>query len=143
MKKILSTALSLFLVFSLLATLVSCSPKVDMEKLWQSATHTENREFGTGDKVFYLDVICGEHSVTFTINTNETYVADALLEHELVAGDSGAYGLYIKSVNGIRADYDLDKAYWNFTVQGETSMLGASQTEIQSGAKYEFTCTAG
>ena len=53
------------------------------------------------------------------------------------------YGIYIKKVNGIRADYNLDGAYWNLTKNGEYLMTGADMTPIADGEHYEFTYTKG
>ena len=44
-------------------------------------------------------------------------------------------------MNGIVADYDVDKAYWSLTKDGEAHMSGASDTIISDGDKYEFTYT--
>ena len=109
------------------------------EGLWKDATYLSDAEFGEGAKTVTVKVIAEDKSVTFTIKTDAKTLGEALLEHELVAGDQGDFGLYIKYVNGIRADYDLDKRYWNFTKNGEYMMTGADMTEITDGETYEFT----
>ncbi|MBE6813260.1 MAG: DUF4430 domain-containing protein [Ruminococcaceae bacterium] len=80
---------------------------------------------------------------TFTVNTDADNLADALLNANLVDGDDGAYGLYIKFVNGVRADYDLDKAYWSLQKNGELLMTGSHETPIADGEQYELVYTAG
>ena len=80
---------------------------------------------------------------TFTVKTDADNLADALLDAKLVDGEDGAYGLYIKYVNGIRADYDLDKAYWSLQKNGEMMMSGASDTPVADGEQYELVYTAG
>lgn len=80
---------------------------------------------------------------TFTVKTDADNLADALLDAKLVDGDNGAYGLYIKFVNGVRADYDLDKAYWALYSNGEMLMTGASETPVADGEQYELVYTAG
>ena len=109
------------------------------EGLWANATYLEDTTFGEGAKTVTVKVIAEDKSVTFTIKTDAKTLGEALLDHELVAGDQGDFGLYIKYVNGIRADYDLDKRYWNFTKNGEYMMTGADMTEIADGEAYEFT----
>ena len=79
---------------------------------------------------------------TFTVKTDADNLADALLDAKLVEGDDGDYGLYIKLVNGIRADYDLDKAYWSLQQNGELLMTGANDTPIADGEHYELVYTA-
>ena len=34
----------------------------------------------------------------------ERFARDALIEHNLIEGEKGAYGLYVKKVNGITAE---------------------------------------
>ena len=109
------------------------------EGLWANATYLENTTFGEGAKTVTVKVIAEDKSVTFTVKTDAKTLGEALIEHGLIAGDMGDYGLYIKYVNGIRADYDLDKRYWNFTKNGEYMMTGADMTEISDGEAYEFT----
>ena len=109
------------------------------EGLWKDATYLEDAEFGEGAKTVKVKVIAKDKSVTFTVKTDAKTLGEALLAHGLIAGDMGDYGLYIKFVNGIRADYDLDKRYWNFTKNGEYMMTGADMTEIADGECYEFT----
>ncbi len=109
------------------------------EGLWASATYLEDTTFGEGAKAVTVKVIAENKSVTFTVKTDAATLGEALLEHDLIAGEEGQYGLYIKFVNGIRADYDLDKRYWNFTKNGEYMMTGADMTEIADGETYEFT----
>jgi len=78
-------------------------------------------------------------STEFKIDTNKETLADALLEAKLVEGEESQYGLYIKYVNGIRADYELDGAYWSLSKDGEMLLTGASETKIANGEKYELT----
>ena len=82
-----------------------------------------------------------EQSVTFTIKTDKEILGDALLEHDLIAGEEGDYGLYVKVVNGMTADYDVDQSYWAFYKDGEYMMTGVDGTEIADGEHYELVYT--
>ena len=94
---------------------------------------------GEGEKQFDFTVVDKDGNKTFfTINTDKTTVGDALLELELIEGEDGDYGLYVKKVNGIVADYDIDKTYWAFYVNGEYAMSGVDTTDIKNGAEYSF-----
>ena len=124
---------ALLLLLALALCLVSCG-KVDP---WESATYTEDTEFGTGAKTILVEVKVGDNSVTFTVKTDKENLADALLEHNLIAGEDSAYGLYIKTVNGILADFDKNQRYWGCYKDGEAT-LGASATEIKDGEHYEL-----
>ena len=63
------------------------------------------------------------------------------MENELVSGEQGAYGLYVKFINGIEADYDKDKSFWAFTKDGEQLLTGVDGEEISDGAHYELVYT--
>ena len=63
---------------------------------------------------------------------------DALLEEGLIEGEDGAYGLYVKKVNGILADYEVNQTYWAFYINGEYAMSGVDATDIVEGATYSF-----
>ena len=65
-------------------------------------------------------------------------MGEALIEEELIAGEEGPYGLYVKTVNGITLDYDKDGKYWSFYVGEDYAITGVDQTEITDGAVYSF-----
>ena len=148
-KRLLSVILAVFAVFTVIG-MTGCGQKTPEntptssvaakdEGLWADATYTEDKTFGEGAKTLTVEVIAGDKSVTFTVKTNKENLADAMLEHSLVEGDNDQYGLYIKKVNGILADYDIDQSYWSLSKNGEALMTGASGTKIADGEKYEFT----
>ena len=68
-------------------------------------------------------------------------LGDALSEHDLLEGEEGEFGLYVKKVNGILADYDIDKTYWGLYKNGEYLMTGVDTTEIADGEHYELVKT--
>ena len=138
-KIVVAFTLSIALVSLLFAS--GCNEKVAAEGLWENAVYTSDKSFGEGKKSIEVEVKAGEQSITFTLNTDKKNLADALLEHKLVEGDSSEYGLYIKKVNGIIADYDVDKSYWSLCKDGEALMTGASATEISDGEHYELVYT--
>ena len=97
---------------------------------------------GEGATSFYLTVKNVDNTVTkFQINTDAATVGEALLALELIAGEDSAYGLYINTVNGITADWDTEKAYWAFYIDGEYAMTGVDTTEIVAGTTYELVKT--
>ena len=106
--------------------------------LWENATYRRDMELGDGAKTVQVEVKAGEESVTFTIHTDKETLGDALLEHGLIAGDQGAYGLYVKLVNGIEADYDKDGSYWGFYKNGEMMLVGVDGAVIADGEHYEL-----
>lgn len=94
---------------------------------------------GEGSTAFEFFVADPEGNETwFEIHTDEEMVGAALLDVELIEGDEGPYGLYVKTVNGITADYDKDKVYWAFYVNDEYGMSGVDTTAIKEGEIYSF-----
>ncbi len=77
------------------------------------------------------------------IMTDAKILGDALQKLGYIKGEQGPYGLYIKEVNGITADYDTDGTYWAFYINGEMSMKGVDQTEIVDGDVYSFRVEKG
>ena len=159
--KSIHRVLSLVLMLTLLFSLSACgetggsatqeTPALSGEaaqgkepaSLWGGATYGENKSFGTGAKKIEVEVKADEKSVTFTLNTDKENLAEALLEHQLAEGEDGPYGLYIKKVNGITADYDADGHFWSLSQNGTALMTGASDTKIAGGEHFEFTRTKG
>ncbi len=131
MTKIVFVTLALVLLLSFAA----CGAK-KTTSLWENATYTADTTLGDGAKTVKVEVTAEEKTVTFTVKTDAETVGAALLENGVIAGEQGAYGLYIKSVNGITADYDTDKAYWAFYVNGEYAMSGVDATTIDESVTY-------
>lgn len=94
-------------------------------------------ELGEGKTSFNFSVVDKDGNETkFLIHTDKETVGDALLEHALIEGDEGNYGLYVKKVNGIIADYDVDKTYWAFYINGEYAVTGVDVTDVTEGNSY-------
>ena len=134
MKRIINVITVFALIFALAVSATACS-KVDP---WKSAAYTEDTTLGEGTSTIYVQVKVNDNSVTFTVNTDKTVLGDALLELGIIDGDVEDYGLYVKYANGIRADYDKDKAYWAFYENGEYLMTGVDSTDITNGGHYEI-----
>ena len=109
--------------------------------MWQTALYTEDAEIGSGAKALTVKVIAEEKSVVLTMHTDKDTLGDALTEYELISGEQGAYGLYVKSVNGIYADYNITKSYWSVNKDGEYMTVGVDSAQISGGETYEFIYT--
>ena len=139
MKTLRLSALLLTLV--MLISLTACSGEKTPASLWDTATYTEDIALGGGDKTIMVEVKAEDKSITILVNTDAETLADALLEHELIEGDNTEFGIYIKTVNGILADYDIDGYYWSISKNGEYLMTGADSTFIANGEHYELVRT--
>ena len=122
-------------------TLSGCANDKAEANIWENAVYNSNTEFGTGEKCIKVDVVTNEKSITFTVNTDKSTVGEALIEHNLIEGEKGAYGLYVKKVNGIEADYDKTQTFWAFCKNGESLMTGVDSKEAVDGSHYEFVYT--
>lgn len=136
MKKILSLT-ALILVLATVFLLVSCNT-VDKTGSWEGAIYLKDTELGKGAKTVEVEVKADEQSVTFTIHTDKETLGDALKEHSLVEGEEGAFGLYVKRVNGILADYEEGGYYWGLYKNGEMMMTGVDGVTIADGEHYEL-----
>ena len=96
-------------------------------------------KIGSGKFSFVLEVIDGNGgSTVFDVASDKSTVGEALSSIGLISGEQGDYGLYVKTVNGITADYDKDGVYWAFYIDGEYASTGADQTDITDGSVYAF-----
>ena len=99
---------------------------------------------GQGETEFALTIIDVDgNEVALTIRTDQTTVGEALQELGLLEGEEGPYGLYVKTVNGIRADYDQNKVYWAFYINGEYAVSGVDVTDITAGDVYALKVEKG
>ena len=98
-----------------------------------------------GAKTVTLDVVHGDGSVaTFTLHTDAETLRAALGEVEgLIAGDDGAYGLMVTTVDGETADWSRDQSWWCLTKDGVQLDTSVDSTLIADGEHYEFTYTVG
>ena len=141
MKQTIKVSLCALCLFALALSLVSCFNTVDKVGAWESAIHRKDMELGEGSKTVMVEVKAEDSSITFTIHTDAKMLGDALSEHDLLEGEEGEFGLYVKKVNGILADYDIDKTYWGLYKNGEYLMTGVDTTEIADGEHNELVKT--
>ena len=135
-KKILSLILCIVLIAVTALFAAGCSDKTDVEEPPVSESG-DVTVLGEGATAFDLTVVDAEGAETFfTVNTDETTVGDALLALELFTGDESEYGLYVKTVNGITAEYEVDGTYWAFCINGEYATSGVDTTDIVPGSAY-------
>ena len=99
----------------------------------------ESGQLGEGSTVFSFTVTDQDGNETpFEIHTDKETVGEALLELGMIEGDESEYGLYVKTVNGITADYDADGVYWAFYINDEYAPTGVDSTIITEGDRYAF-----
>ncbi len=132
--------LASFIVLVMIFTLGACG---ETQKDVITTTEPISVEAQDG-KTFTFEVIDGNGNKTqLPIMTDVKMLGDALQKLGYIKGEEGPYGLYIKEVNGITADYDTDSTYWAFYINGEMSMKGVDQTEIVDGDVYSLRVEKG
>ena len=139
MKKVVSTLSVAALLLSCLMCFAACGneqPENEEFNLWKNAMYVSDAELGEGATTLTVQVKAEDHQITFTIHTDKTTVGEAMQEHNLLEGEVGDYGLYVKKVNGILADYDVDQYYWAFYIGEEYAMTGVDSTNIEEGVTY-------
>ena len=139
MKKTARASVCLLLVLLLVFCFSACGKKtLSADAIWEKAVYHEDTELGEGKKTVSVEVKAGEKSVKFTVHTDQETVGAALMEQNLISGEDGEYGLYVKAVNGITADYDTDGCYWAFYIDGEYAVSGVDSTEIAESVEYQL-----
>ncbi len=142
-KKIISLLLCMMLIVAMAFSATGCNGTNSSATQTSTSTaqdaESEKTILGEGQTEFDFAVVDKDGKETwFEIHTDQETVGEALLEHNLIAGEEGQYGLYVKTVNGITADYDIDQTYWAFYVNGEYAQLGVDSTKIIAGDSYSF-----
>ena len=100
---------------------------------------TDGAVLGEGAHSFVLEIADAEgKTITATINTDEETVGAALLKLNVIQGEDSEYGLYVKTVNGITADYEKDQTYWSFYIDGEYAQTGVDMTAVNDGSTYKL-----
>lgn len=102
--------------------------------------------------IFSPSAVAGAKSITVTVvddngsetayeaDTDAAYLSEVFDEIDglTVEGEEGDYGLFIRAVNGLTADYDKDGAYWSIYVNGEYGQYGADSQPVNDGDAYSL-----
>lgn len=99
-----------------------------------------------GSKAITIEVVNSEEeSKVYELKTDAEFLIEAMKEAKeqglTYEGEEGPYGLSISTVNGVRADFTLDGAYWSFNVNGEYCNYGVSDQPVEDGDAFEIVYT--
>lgn len=141
--KLLSVSVCIVLIAAMALMITACNGNTTNDPVSSGQTETTPnsavKKVGEGNTTFDFTIVDADGKQTkFEVSTNKTIVGEALLELKLIKGEKGAYGLYVKTVNGITLDYDTDGKYWAFYVNGAYATSGVDTTEIVAGDSYSF-----
>lgn len=139
MKKVLAIILALVMALSLMACGSSPAQQPSGDANAEIPVVTDGATLGEGAHSFTLEITDADgKTITATINTDEETVGAALLKLNIIQGENSDYGLYVKTVNGITADYDKDQTYWSFYIDGEYAQTGVDMTAVNDGSTYKL-----
>lgn len=92
---------------------------------------------------FTLVVVHGDGTEkTFTITSEEDYLAPALITEGILTDEGVETGMY-NTVDGETADWNADQAYWAFYIDDEYATYGMNDTPIEEGGNYKLVYTVG
>ena len=104
-KKLKSLLFCMMLIVAIAFTTVGCNTKkesgnAESTVAVQETVENEVEVLGEGETMFLFTVVDKDGNETnFEIHTDKEIVGEALLDLELIAGDDGEFGLYVKTVN--------------------------------------------
>lgn len=133
MKKIVSS-MSIVALLLVCLIFVGCQAEPQMTGIWADATYSADTALGEGATTMTVVVSAEDKEITFTINTDKSMVAEALLEHNLIEGADGMYTV----VNGMTADYNVDQTYWAFYENDAYANQGMDTTTIDPAVTYKL-----
>ena len=100
------------------------------------------QDIGEGATFFLFEVTDDNGNVSaWNIHTDEETVGAALVKLGMIEGVVTDFGLMVFYVNGLRADFEDDGAWWAFYVDGEMAMVGVDATDIEKDKTYAFVYT--
>lgn len=139
MKKTLSI---LFIITILTVSLCGCGiitkNKTDLPTVNAEISSAEADDNGYNLKFTFEVVDSNGNAERKELETNDSNLGTVLQRLGLIKGEQGPYGLYIKEVNGITADYDTDGTYWALYINDEYAVTGVDKIEITNGSVYSF-----
>ncbi|MBR5615826.1 MAG: DUF4430 domain-containing protein [Clostridia bacterium] len=141
MKNILSLVVATVLLAAMVLCATSCD-KASGEEITTTTAASEAAppiEIGEGATAFTFEITHMDGSQkTYAVKTDAQTVGEALVSLGLIAGEDGAYGLYVKTVDGETVDWDTHQKYWAFYENGAMAMNGVDKTNVVAGATYAF-----
>ena len=100
---------------------------------------------GTGQKNIAINVTNSQgETASYKLSTNAGFLKQAMDELSdsdpdfSYSGTTGSYGLMVETINGERAIYDRDGAYWALYVNDEYGRYGADSQPVTDGDKYTW-----
>ena len=139
MKNFIKITLALMLSLAAVLCLVSCNDQEKLDEgLWENATYREDTTVGDGAIEVVIEVEMDGKSIAITVKTDKATLGEALFAEKIINDAS-----FFDTLNGVKADWNDDKAYWGFFKGEEYMMVGVNETAIVGGEHYRFVYTKG
>ena len=140
MKKLFAFLLVLAMALSLCACNTPETPEIP-----ETTEATAEATTGTTVslmKAFTVTVVYADgSSKDFTYESDQEFVGPVLQADGLIEGNIGPYGMEISKVDGIKAVYTEDSAYWAVYEGDEYALQGIDTTPIVDGGVYKLVYT--
>lgn len=97
-----------------------------------------------GNKSITIEVMNDKQErTTYELNTDAEYLRQAMEEAEglTFSGAESEYGMMVDTVNGVKADYNENGAYWGFYVNGDYCNYGIDDQPILDGDVFSIEYT--
>lgn len=142
-KSVIGIVIALVVLVALLVTL-GIVFKVNNKTMEKSDKKISSENKENEGKHVKIEVVGKDgKSTRYSIKTKADYLRQALEETEglTVEGDETATGLFVKSINGVTADYNIDKAYWAFYLNNDYCQKGIDSQEVTDGDEFKIVYT--
>jgi hypothetical protein len=153
MKTTIKLILTMLLAFVMILSVVSCNGEktpettpqqqentpagtVEATGLWATAKYLKDTTVGEGAKSVLVDIEADGKKVTLTLKTDKATLGEALFENGIINDAS-----FFDTANGIKADWNADKAYWGFYQGNDYMMVGVGDVNIEGGEHYRLVYT--
>lgn len=97
-----------------------------------------------GSKAIVIQVVDNEKkTATYDVKTDAEYLRQAMEEADGLefSGAESEYGMMVDTVNGLKADYNVNGAYWSFYVNGEYCNNGIDTQPVKDGDNFRIEYT--
>ena len=131
MKKLIAFLLTLTVLFSLAACGAADAPE------------TTSGTAG-GEKLRFTVVVVHQDKTekTFQYETDPGKLGAVLEAKGLIASEGADDGMF-HTVDGEKADWNVNQSYWAFYVENEYAIKGIYDTDIENGKTYKLVYTIG
>ncbi len=99
-----------------------------------------------GAKTVVIEVMDKDGEITtYEVHTDGEYLIDVMNDAKKLGltfeGEEGQYGFTVHTVNGLKADFNVDSSYWSFYVNDEYCNFGVSEQPVADGDTFSIRYT--